>query len=92
MIIASERTVAVTELSSAAARLVLIEKLGEEAEELRQASTEDAAEELDDLLEVVRALAREYAVAWDQVVAAADFKAKERGGFRRRLCPHTSEP
>jgi hypothetical protein len=34
---------------------------------------------------VVRALAAESDVAWDQVCAAADQKRVERGGFDKRL-------
>jgi len=42
-------------------------------------------EELADLLEVVRALAAEHGVDWDEVLTAADDKKQDRGGFAGRL-------
>jgi predicted house-cleaning noncanonical NTP pyrophosphatase (MazG superfamily) len=62
-------------------RAALLAKLVEEAAEADEAATEDLAEELADVLEVVRALAAELGLSLDDVTAAADRKRVERGGF-----------
>ena len=85
IIAATGRRPVVRELDAAAVRDALRAKLAEEAEELRLAPDDDVPGELADLLEVVRALATEYGVSWDQVCAAADEKRVERGGFDQRL-------
>jgi predicted house-cleaning noncanonical NTP pyrophosphatase (MazG superfamily) len=85
IIAATGRRPVVRELDADAARDALRAKLVEEAEELRVATADDVAGELADLLEVVRALASEYGVSWDQVSASADQKRGERGGFEQRL-------
>jgi predicted house-cleaning noncanonical NTP pyrophosphatase (MazG superfamily) len=85
IIAATGRRPVVRELDGAAVREALGAKLTEEAEELRLATAEDVPGELADLLEVVRALAAEYDVAWEQVCAAAERKRVERGGFDKRL-------
>jgi predicted house-cleaning noncanonical NTP pyrophosphatase (MazG superfamily) len=79
-------------LDAEAAKEALIAKLGEEGAELLAATPVDAPDELADLLEVVRALAAEYNVAWDDVIRSADEKAAERGGFDRRMFLESTEP
>jgi predicted house-cleaning noncanonical NTP pyrophosphatase (MazG superfamily) len=63
----------------------LFTKLREEADELRICPPQERLGELADVLEVVRALAVHYGHSLDEVVAAADDKAAERGGFEQRL-------
>jgi predicted house-cleaning noncanonical NTP pyrophosphatase (MazG superfamily) len=59
-------------LDAKAAKEALIAKLGEEGAEPLAAAPGDAPGELVDLLEVVRALAAEYNIAWDDVIRSAD--------------------
>ena len=60
----------------------LVSKLLEEALELVHArNSDEITEELADLHEVLRGIAKEAAVEWDYVVAEAERKRKERGGF-----------
>ncbi len=63
----------------------LIIKLAEETAELAGANATDVPEELADVLEVVRALAREAGLSLDDVVALADRKRRVRGGFDQGL-------
>lgn len=63
-------------------RRALADKLVEEAEEFR---VDRNVEELADVLEVVRTIAAEHGIALDQVIAMADRKREERGGFDSRL-------
>lgn len=60
-------------------------KLREEAQELREASGDSCLEEMADVYEVLLALAAACGKTIDQVVAAADHKRQERGGFDARL-------
>ncbi|HYU84572.1 MAG TPA: nucleoside triphosphate pyrophosphohydrolase [Kribbellaceae bacterium] len=66
-------------------RRALVEKLHEEAEEVRRASPDTVVEELGDVLEVVRSLAALGGHAWDAVERAAALKRRERGALERRL-------
>lgn len=85
-IIAAEgRVPVVRTLDAAATREALIAKLSEEGAELLAAMPDDAAGELADLPEVVRALAAEYDIDWEVVVRSADDKAVGRRGFSRRI-------
>ena len=60
----------------------LAEKLCEEAEEYR-ASRE--TEELVDVLEVLMAIAAEKGISWREIEAIRSQKARDRGGFSRRI-------
>lgn len=60
-------------------------KLAEEAQELRDAAEEARLEELADVYEVVCALAAAYGQRLEDVVATAERKRQERGGFKDRL-------
>ena len=62
-------------------RRALLDKLVEEAAEAAGADESHLAEELADVLEVVRALAAEVGLDADDVQALADRKRAERGGF-----------
>ncbi|SDT09894.1 Predicted house-cleaning noncanonical NTP pyrophosphatase, all-alpha NTP-PPase (MazG) superfamily [Paenibacillaceae bacterium GAS479] len=61
-------------------------KLKEESEEyFAVKNSEEALEELADILEVIRALADAHGSNWDQLEALREKKAEERGGFRDRV-------
>ena len=62
-------------------RAALIAKLLEEATEAAGAEGAQLAEELADVLEVVRALAAELHLSLSEVTELADRKKSERGGF-----------
>lgn len=63
----------------------LLDKLVEEAEELRAADHDSRLEEAADVYEVLQALTVVMGVSLDQVAARADAKRAERGGFGKRL-------
>jgi predicted house-cleaning noncanonical NTP pyrophosphatase (MazG superfamily) len=63
----------------------LIEKLGEEADEVRDADDQHRPEELADVLEVVLALAADSGMSDDDLENLREAKAAERGGFERRI-------
>ncbi|REJ17942.1 MAG: hypothetical protein C6W55_07285 [Thermobacillus sp.] len=61
-------------------------KLREEIEEyFRAGNSQDALEELADLLELIRALARVHGADWEQLEALRARKAEARGGFEERV-------
>lgn len=66
-------------------RAALIEKLGEETEELRTATKADRLGELADLQEILNSLARSYGYSPSEVVYAAAKKRLARGGFDGRI-------
>jgi predicted house-cleaning noncanonical NTP pyrophosphatase (MazG superfamily) len=59
-------------------------KLVEEAEEARSAPDGQLRSELADVLEVLRALTAAQGMSWEDVVAEAERKRHERGGFEQR--------
>jgi predicted house-cleaning noncanonical NTP pyrophosphatase (MazG superfamily) len=62
-------------------------KLVEEVDELCAAITpQDVAEEIGDVLEVLKALARHHHLVFSNVVASAEQKTSEKGGFFNPLC------
>jgi predicted house-cleaning noncanonical NTP pyrophosphatase (MazG superfamily) len=63
----------------------LIAKLAEESEELRSAAIADQAEELADLLEVVRAIALHLGIDLQELEEVGASKREERGGFAEGL-------
>lgn len=64
----------------------LRKKAFEELEEYIQAATDGAAlEELADLLEIIHALAECHGSSIEQVEQIRAQKAKERGGFRKKI-------
>ncbi|WP_062429749.1 nucleoside triphosphate pyrophosphohydrolase [Herbidospora daliensis] len=69
-------------------RRALHDKLAEEAAELAAASGEEVAEELADLLEVLRAVAELHGHSWEHVERVAEAKRARRGGFSARLYLH----
>ncbi len=72
-------------LDEASYRQALLAKLVEEAQEASQATGADLLGELADVLEVLRALIVATATSWPQLLALADEKRSQRGGFTRRI-------
>lgn len=68
-------------LSAERRHQALHDKLVEEAAEAGAAAPDDLAEELADVLEVLRALAADLGLSLDDVTAAADHKRAQRDGF-----------
>jgi len=66
-------------------RHALIEKLIEEACEVSEADSADLVEEMADVLEVLRSLAAESGIDWDDVEKVRQEKLHARGGFRFRI-------
>lgn len=73
-------------LSDEEYRKELDKKLREEIEEyFRAESSQDVLEELADVLELIRALARVHGAGWEQLEALRARKAEARGGFEERV-------
>ena len=73
-------------LEDSAYRIMLDEKLDEECGEYRAAGTDaEALEELADVLEVVYAIAAARGCTEEQLNGVRQVKARNRGGFRKRL-------
>lgn len=53
-------------------------------EEVREYAESDGLEELADIFEVLKALAADHGVNWDEIVNMANKKAEKRGGFGER--------
>lgn len=66
-------------------RAALLEKLFEEAAELRGAGVTEVAEEIADVLEVLRAIAKVRGHEWADIEKVAEAKRAERGAFLERL-------
>jgi predicted house-cleaning noncanonical NTP pyrophosphatase (MazG superfamily) len=82
---ASGRTPDVRVLDLASYEQALLDKLLEEAAELRDAAPEDRLEEAADVYEVLLAVADLIGVDVRDIVDRAELKRAERGGFRERL-------
>jgi predicted house-cleaning noncanonical NTP pyrophosphatase (MazG superfamily) len=72
-------------LDEASYRQALLVKLIEEAQEASQATASDLPWELADVLEVLRALTTTTGMSWPQLLALAEEKRSQRGGFSRRI-------
>jgi predicted house-cleaning noncanonical NTP pyrophosphatase (MazG superfamily) len=66
-------------------RDALLAKLLEEAAEAHDASADHLPAELADVVEVVTALLRTLGMTWDELLALAERKREERGGFTGRI-------
>jgi predicted house-cleaning noncanonical NTP pyrophosphatase (MazG superfamily) len=75
----------VTVLGDADYREALLEKLFEESAELREASADGVAEEIADVLEVLRAVAHVHGYEWWDIEKIAEAKRAERGAFLEQL-------
>ena len=85
IIAADGRSAEVRVLDGPAYETALLDKLLEEAQELREASPEQRLEEAADVYEVLLAVADLSGLSIDDVASRADVKRAERGGFRERL-------
>jgi predicted house-cleaning noncanonical NTP pyrophosphatase (MazG superfamily) len=72
-------------LDEASYRQTLLAKLIEEAREAGRATADDLPGDLADVLEVVRALTLTAGISWPQLLALAEDKRSQRGGFERRI-------
>lgn len=63
----------------------LLDKLDEEAGELREASPEDRLEEAADVYEVLTAITSAIGFSVAELQEAADLKREARGGFEERI-------
>jgi predicted house-cleaning noncanonical NTP pyrophosphatase (MazG superfamily) len=75
----------VTVLGEVDYRRALLEKLFEESTELSEASATEVAEEIADVLEVLRAIARVHGHEWRDIEKVAEVKRAERGAFLERI-------
>lgn len=66
-------------------RAALLEKLFEEAAELREAADSEVAEEIADVLEVLRAIAKAHGHEWADIEKVGEAKRAERGAFLGRI-------
>jgi predicted house-cleaning noncanonical NTP pyrophosphatase (MazG superfamily) len=82
---AEGRAPAVRQLSGEEYERALLDKLVEEVEELRDATPSERLTEAADVYEVLVTLVGLTGSTPDDLVAAADGKRRERGGFTRRL-------
>jgi len=85
IIAATGRTASVRRLDPTQLRLALRDKLLEEATEVHEAAEDELEGEVADVLEVLRTLAREHGIRWQDVEATAAQKACERGAFTEGL-------
>ncbi|MER5326362.1 nucleoside triphosphate pyrophosphohydrolase [Streptosporangium roseum] len=76
---------AVTVLGEDGYREALLEKLFEESTELREAAVTEVVEEIADVLEVLRAIAKVHGHEWANIEKVAEAKRAERGAFLERL-------
>jgi len=63
----------------------LEKKLFEEYNEVIESSSEDRIEELADMIEVIRALAKLENKTLDDVITVADKKTEKRGAFKEKI-------
>ncbi|MFJ2034129.1 hypothetical protein [Streptosporangium sp. NPDC087985] len=75
----------VTVLGDADYRRALLEKLFEESTELSEAPAAEVAEEIADVLEVLRAVAQVHGHEWRDIEKIAEVKRAERGAFLERI-------
>lgn len=72
-------------LDDDAYKLELEKKLNEEYHEVLEASGEDRIEELADMFEIMRALAKLENKTLQDVIACADRKSEKRGAFEEKI-------
>ena len=66
-------------------RLELEKKLNEEYQEVLAANGADRVEELADMLEIIKALAKLENKTLQDVIEIADIKSKKRGAFEKKI-------
>ncbi len=74
-------------LDPAAYRQALLEKLVEEAQEVRQTEgdREELVKELADVYEVIDALVKEFDLSREEIESVQKEKREQRGGFEKKL-------
>lgn len=72
-------------LDDAEYKKALEEKLYEEYEEVISSSGSDRCEELADLIEVIRSLAKQENKTLEEIINMADEKRAQRGGFENKI-------
>ena len=72
-------------LDSSQFHQALIDKLLEESHEVSEADHAHLAEEIGDVLEVLRSLAEHAGIPWSDVESAREDKLQARGGFSNRV-------
>lgn len=92
IIAADGRTPVVEVLPASERRPPLLAKLAEETAEAAAASEHELPEELADVVEVVRALARGLGLTMEEIAQLADEKRERRGGFDQGLFLVRTEP
>lgn len=66
-------------------KIELEKKLNEEYQEVLTASGDDRVEELADMLEIIRALAKLEGKSLQNVIEIADVKSEKRGAFEKKI-------
>ncbi len=82
---ASGKHCAIETMSEPEYRQALLEKLVEEAQEIRQAAPDELVTELADLHEVIAALLAAWHIPPEKVQQIQDQRRAERGGFDQHL-------
>ena len=85
IIILSGETPVTRILNDADYKTALEEKLHEEYEEVISSEGAEKLEELADMIEVIRALAKAEGKTLEEIVALADQKRDKRGGFDKKI-------
>ena len=66
-------------------KIELEKKLNEEYQEVLTATGDDRVEELADMLEIIRALAKLEGKSLQNVIEIADVKSEKRGAFEKKI-------
>lgn len=85
IIAAKEETPVTSVLAEAEYKKALEDKLYEEYQEVVEASGDERCEELADVVEVIRALAKLENRSLEDIIKLADEKRAKRGGFDDRI-------
>ena len=72
-------------LDDAIYKIELEKKLNEEYQEVLAANGDDRVEELADMLEIMRALAKLEGKTLQDVIEIADIKSEKRGAFEKKI-------
>ena len=86
IITSNEETPVTRTLDEDEYKKALEEKLVEEQEEVLSSSGDERCEELADMVEVIRSMAKLEGKTLEEIVAIADVKKLKRGGFDDRIC------
>ncbi len=81
----NNETPVVKTLNDSEYKIELEKKLYEEYKEVIESSGEDRAEELADMLEVMRALAKIENKSLEEIISIANQKSEKRGAFNEKI-------